>query len=726
MKENLGEPDVDFTGRRSDISIPQQGSQNRAPTLSVFEAVIIATVFLGTIFFLLAIFYPAFHHKFYLADDLGSFTIPLRYLYAEGLHAGRIDIWMPSLFYGLYEHAEGQMGMLHPFHLFLYKLVPFPLAFSLELLTIYLALYIGSYSLFYEWVRDRIAASFGAFVFTFGGPNLFAIVHVNRVAIVAHIPWMMLALHRCFAGETRHANYWFVVVALLNGSAILLGYPYFFLLSVMFQLWYVLYLTAERVSIPGLIRAASGVAIGLLIGAAQWIPTLEFLRNSRRARPTFAFISVGSLSPWEMLQWANPYFFRMRHLGSLGLQEIGIYAGIGPLLLFIWWLCRRKHGSERRLFVFLLILALIGLFLSFGEYNGLFVFYSRLPGFREFRGPCRYILFTMFAFAAASAVALKQLMSVPASAPSRLFNLLAGGLGALSVATVVLKYVFVATASHHGRVTSSQSHVIAGSAIVCLGIILLCLALCHGRFWLTAFCVFAICDITIYSATYLRQFPVGNLDYYQRQCPPLAAPARVMAAPYHDELILGGYQLVNGYAGLEPNTVHPLTNANYLAALGVAAVQDQSGQWSTIPLPSANAVRFEQPFYSRQPIETMNHVDLTKMAVVTQQIPVDTSAVGSVKIIEQHPGFVHITAESSGRMLCVLIQRFDPGWTGSIGNQKLHLLPVDGDLTGFVVSGGRQDITLEFRPRSLAIGESLSYVALLFVGTFLLANWIIR
>jgi hypothetical protein len=67
------------------------------------------------------IFSPALLNEFYIADDLGSFTIPLRHLYAEGLHAGRVDLWCSALFGGFYMRGEGQMGMLHPLHVFLYR-----------------------------------------------------------------------------------------------------------------------------------------------------------------------------------------------------------------------------------------------------------------------------------------------------------------------------------------------------------------------------------------------------------------------------------------------------------------------------------------------------------------------------------------------------------------------------------------------------------------------------
>jgi len=98
-------------------------------------------------------------------------------------------------------------------------------------------------------------------------------------------------------------------------------------------------------------------------------------------------------------------------------------------------------------------------------------------------------------------------------------------------------------------------------------------------------------------------------------------------------------------------------------------------------------IRLAVPFYSGHPADALAHVDLTKIAVVTHPLAVDTAATGSVRITGQYPGFIHIAAQTSGPVLCMLAQRLDPGWTARIGESRLQLLAVDGDLTGFVLRG---------------------------------------
>ena len=192
------------------------------------------------------------------------------------------------------------------------------------------------------------------------------IVHTNQIAVVAHAPWLMIALKHCIVGDRRYRTRWCMVVALLNGSELLLGYPYYYVMSTALQVWYVLYLTSGRMSSRDVLRAGLATVVGLLIGAVQLVPTWSALKASSRASPTFDFLSEASLHPLNFLQSASPYVFAGRKFGAFGPHELCIYAGIGPLLLFVW-LCTKKDDPDRRLIVFLFALAILGVFLSVGE-----------------------------------------------------------------------------------------------------------------------------------------------------------------------------------------------------------------------------------------------------------------------------------------------------------------------------------------------------------------------
>ena len=658
-----------------------------------------------------ALLWPAFLNRFYIFNDLGAQNIPLRYLYMEGLRAGRIDLWSPAVFAGFYMHGEGQIGMLHPVHLLLYRFIPFVQAFDLELITIYCALFAGCYLLFQRWGVDRLAASFGAFVFSLAGTNLVDIAHVNEIAVVAHAPWLMIALGNCLRGDRRYRTSWIMVVALLNGSELLLGHPYYYLMSTALQAWYVLYLTGGRIWSRGVMRAAFGTALGALVGAVQLAPTWSVLKASTRASPSFEFLSDGSLRPLDFVQWVNPFFLAYHGFGSV------IYAGIGPVLLLAW-LCTKKKDPDRRLILFLSALAVLGVFLSLGKYNLLYRFYFHLPVVNLFRFPSRFKLFTDFALAGGSALALNRLRTLPACLPGRRFRWFLAGLFVLSLSTVAIKVLLALMPNDLQLGLGASRNLLAGSVIVCSGIALFWFALRSRSAGLISFWVFAICDMTFYSGTYLGQLRTGDMHYYEREKPPVSAPGPIFARCC-DELTLEGYQLADGYAGLEPKTVLPMSDPKYLKLLGVTAIQDLSGEWRVPPWTPLDPIRLARPFYSDHPADAMGHVDLTNTAVVSQRIVVDNSAStpgsGSVRITEHYPGFIHVTARTSGRALCVLAQRFHPGWIARIGDRGLPLLAVDGDLTGFVLPGGNQDVILEFRPADFLLGRNITLAALLFV-----------
>ena len=164
--------------------------------------------------------------RVYVADDLGEFHLPLRNFYAEQLRAGERFDWMPSLFGGFYVTGEGQLGGYHPLHGLLYRWLPLGAAFDLELLASYPLLFGGMFLFLRRWLQRSDAALFGSLAFTFCGFNLLHFVHPNAVAIVAHLPWMLLAIELSLTEPTGPRRAVAELgLGLLVASQLLLGYP---------------------------------------------------------------------------------------------------------------------------------------------------------------------------------------------------------------------------------------------------------------------------------------------------------------------------------------------------------------------------------------------------------------------------------------------------------------------------------------------------------------------
>ena len=228
---------------------------------------------------------PFFLGQVYVADDLGEFHLPLRNFYAEQLARHEPFDWMPSLYGGFYVTAEGQLGAYHPLHVLLYRTLPLGAAFDLELLVSYPFMFGGMYLLLRRWLARRDASLAGALVFTFGGFNLLHFVHPNAVAIVAHIPWLLLAIEASLteASGPRRATA-DLAIGLLTASQLLLGYPQYVWFSLLVETAYAVWRTISlRVGISRVVMPLIAVTLGVLTAGVQLLPTIDGLSHSTRA-----------------------------------------------------------------------------------------------------------------------------------------------------------------------------------------------------------------------------------------------------------------------------------------------------------------------------------------------------------------------------------------------------------------------------------------------------------
>ena len=170
--------------------------------------------------------WPMFQGRVFVYNDLTWFHLPLRHVYQQALLNGDSLLWTPAIFSGLYYLGEGQAGVFHPLHLLLYRLLSLRTAFDLELLASYVAAFGGMWWLLRRLRFADVPALFGAMLFAFCGFSLLHHHHLNMVAVVAHMPWLLAGADLLIAGDrsvTRRLG--FAAVALTVGSAFLIGFP---------------------------------------------------------------------------------------------------------------------------------------------------------------------------------------------------------------------------------------------------------------------------------------------------------------------------------------------------------------------------------------------------------------------------------------------------------------------------------------------------------------------
>jgi Bacterial membrane protein YfhO len=667
-------------------------------------------------FFLLAL--PFFVGRVYVADDLGEFHLPLRNFYARQLALGEPFDWMPSLYGGFYVAAEGQLGAYHPLHLLLYRLMPLGAAFDVELLISYPLIFMGTYWFLKRLVRRSYAAMYGALAFTFCGFNLLHFVHPNAVAVMAHLPWLLLSIDVALGKTAVPARAIArVCVGLLTASQLLLGYPQYvwfsLLVEVAFAAWRIAVDRPRRSAIAMLLAAQLA---GVLLAGVQLVPTTAALSDSVRntADPTFA--ATGSLHPLNLVQLLAPYLFRSRVVGQ-NTHELGLYAGAVPLLLCVWlWCHRRALGQRRGLVIWLVVLGAGAMLLAMGEFGGLYCLQSFVPLANRFRFPCRAIVIVQFCIAALAAVAMAMLIEGAANRETA-----KRPPGRRPLALVFLASVLLAVLGPLAwrQYVADPLLIWCGPILIGSAALLIALAERGMRGAVVALAVFTAVDLCSYGFSYSIYGRTSELrDFVSRiALPPAGPPTRVLVddgvgrGRTGDRMLLAGLDRVDGYAGLEPAKVldYRQTAAQRLAGVAwvlKSSAQPPSAQWTPVLAP-APRLRLVTRTADQEVLSDLDRLD-ADAAVVDEPLSLPPGTPGNARIIFDEPGRITIETATTSRQLLVMTESFHDGWQASVADRPLRVMRVNGDFLGCVVEAGTHRVTLEFRPFSRRLGATLS------------------
>jgi hypothetical protein len=283
---------------------------------------------------------PLLSGRVFVSNDLTWFHLPMRHLYREALGAGDTVLWTPSIFAGFYLHGEGQTGVFHPFHQLLYRFVPLQPAFNVELIANYVAAFGGTFWFFRRLDLSAAAALFGAMLFAFSGFNLLHHHHMNMVAVVAHMPWLLAATDVLMVDERRRARtFALAAMALILGSECLLGFPQAIWWNVLTLAAFAWFRASEMHARRRLLACTAAVVIGILLGGVQLLPTADAAAHSERVAFSRDFALTYSLHPINLLQLWAPYVFEAgawSRVDPRWFHEFGIYSGAILPVALIW------------------------------------------------------------------------------------------------------------------------------------------------------------------------------------------------------------------------------------------------------------------------------------------------------------------------------------------------------------------------------------------------------
>jgi len=699
---------------------------------------------LGAAVVFAALCVPLFRGEVYVEDDLSAYHLPMRHFYQQCLTQGDSFLWTPRMYCGFYLHGEGQVGMCHPWHLLLYRFFPLGTALNIELLASYLFAFAGMILFLRRVNVSWFAAAFGAFLFTFCGFFHAHYVHIMIPAIVAHIPWLLVAIDALF--RSQHSAVRVVAsasVVMLTASQILLGFPQCVYLSLLVECGYVTFLVVSKDSkgtrLRGILLLVFAKSIAVLIGAVQILPSYDALQNSYRAAPSLDFAASGSMHPMNWLQMISPYLFNRRGWDmNLSLWWDAPYLGAVAPVLLVWALLRWKYlGAKRPLIAGCGVLVVLGVILSLGDYGYVYRLWALLPGVGLFRNGSRHLLLVHVAMTVTTAIAFGDLVTCATNkekldwkrlrwlAGPALASVVVGAGVVLARATVHADW-FVAADAHF----ASSVNVLAGPALMIAATILVLLAARGGPYGVSALILFVLVDVSAYSLRNLPHRDIAALLKAVPLPPELSSAYRVDPdnRPVTDYTCatMWGLRTPSGWAALIPKRV--LDYYGQAAALDVAGVRWRKSRaggpadlaeaaargvdWLENPnaLPRARLV--SKAVVSDDPYRDIDHIDVASTALVSAAVSLDGGDPGEAELLLDRPGNITIRARAPAERLLVISERYHPGWHAATNGVSTPVAPVYGDLMGCVIGAGENEVHLTFAPDSFRMGLRMTCVGI--------------
>ncbi|MGE0609783.1 MAG: YfhO family protein [Pirellulales bacterium] len=719
----------------------------------------------------LALAWPALNGLIYAGDDLDHFHLPLRQFYGQCLHDGDVFDWLPNIFCGFYLTGEGQVGTYHPLHLLLYSTLPLETAFNLEVFLSYPFMFAGMVLLLRrldlagtmesgvqagEAARssERLpmhAALFGAMLFTFSGFCLLHFMHMNGVAIVAHLPWLLWAIDILVrdSSNRRRVLAW-GAIGLLTASQLLLGYPQYVWISLLAELFW-LWLAwdrqtarqpaAHRGLTAMLLLLAAAKSIGALGGSIQLLQTYDHLQHAQRSVAGENVAHFAPLHPLNIVQFTSPYLLDRRVEGG-NTQEFGLYAGAIPLLLLAWLFSRRKDmGASRKAVRALALFGVVAFVLALGKYGGLYYLQTLLPVVGNFRVSARYIVLVHLAIALLAAVALARMTGQPPDEDAPSWSG-AWKLAGFSVLAAIVLRIMLPTERLSTFGLALLGPVIFGVAAAVVA------RAAARKHWARSLMLFlTAADIGSYGMSYVvfpgakpLQAIVDSAPQAQPDWPRLATLQPGYTHGYiGNQITMRGTRLLDGYAGLPPAnrldyyTVPALrlANASLLRRNSddppFPGLQPYNPHAFAVPQPLPRVRLVADAVVSGNPQQDIARMEPQSLgATVLVDTPVELDGLpGEAKLLSDRPGKLQVAVDSPGRQMLVIADRYHEGWQAEIDGETATVYRAYGDFMGVVVAPGASTVQLTFRPDSLTQGRLLTAIGATAWGLCLLVGLVL-
>jgi hypothetical protein len=679
-------------------------------------------------------FWPLAAGRLFVYADLGNAFLPMRLFFAERIARGESALWMPNLFCGFFVHGEGQLGIYHPLRRLAYGWLPAGTAFALET-ALPLPIALAGFAVFLRRLGlPASAALFGGVCFGFSPYLTTRLTHLDTVAVLAHLGWLLWAtdvLMRERPGSRRDLAW--AALAALTGSQLLIGYPPAVALSLLVVGGYAVFLAARGAGLRPLLAVGSAHAVGLLLGAPQWLPTFEEIAASQRADPSYAFRAEQSLHPLNLLLPLSPWLFRDRvyQVEVFNPIEQSFYLGAVAPVATLWVLARwRRLAAWRGTFVALACASALSLALALGRYLPVHAWLADIPLLGLLRAPARYTLVVSLASALVAAVAFDDLRRAAAADPAdaraaRRAIWLAPALAwAIAGVALALRQEPAGPWPTGAGAIRPPGSLLWGPALVTLAALLFSAAARGLRLASLALFAFALADLAVYGDTLWWSEPPVTLHEYLESVPvsPAAPPDRLLTdytmrigrshtgqGVYRTvtRLIVHDARLVQGYVGLFPTRRLDYRRPRALRLAG-ATYAEIDGRYERLAPPFARARLLARSAVSGDPARDLASFDLASTALVDAPLELVEGPPGRADLAKDVPGDIRIHTLASTRQLLVLGEAYHEGWKATSDGTPCRVLRVYGDFMGCVVEAGEHEVAFRFEPQSVEQGLRLA------------------
>jgi len=371
--------------------------------------------------------WPALAGKFLISPISDQYLAG--YAFREfGAHAlrttGSFPMWNPYIFGGMPYVAAMHGDIFYPTFL-LRMMMPTDVAMTLGFMVHVFLAGLFTYYFLRAWGLGFYPALLGGLAYMMGGPlaSYVSPGHDGKLFVSALTP---LALWMLVRGMRDGRYLAFGVLALTVGLAILSPHPQLLQYMLLLSGAFALYLTfsasndgatlERRTAYTRLGLAAIAVVVGMLVGAVQYLPVMEYVPWSPRAGGRgYDYATTYSFPIEELINTYVPQFSGIlrSYWGRNGIHLHSEYLGASVLVLTGLGFGAITIGRRRSFARFWLGVMVVALLWSLGGETPFFrIVYAIVPGTKFFRAPSTMFYVVAFAIAMFTALGVERVIAL--------------------------------------------------------------------------------------------------------------------------------------------------------------------------------------------------------------------------------------------------------------------------------------------------------------------------